>query len=207
MFFAGLALLLLTFATLYFSGALFDAGNKRYISAFVFQPNNLSAYRIGHPLPLDRLSDKFVREKLIKKFVVEYFYVTPNLANIERRARANSVMAAMASPAVFKEWIKTEADVIEKLSGKKMMRTVAVADEIIQKGDYWEVYYKLKTWDVPNDMDAQPVVSDGVMYLKLSFDKGVRDKINGQDFDAQKYLGKGGDPAAIFKFTVEEVQR
>jgi hypothetical protein len=156
---------------------------------------------------LDRLSDKFVREKLIKKFVVEYFYATPGAENIARRARANSVMAAMSAPAVFKDWMNTEADTIEKLAGKRMLRTVGTADEIIKKGDYWEVYYELKTWDQPNDMNAAPVVNSGVMYLRISFEKGVRDKINGQNFDVQKYLGNGGDPAAIFKFTVDEVRR
>jgi hypothetical protein len=45
------------------------------------------------------------------------------------------------------------------------------------------------------------------MYIKESFEKGVRDRIHGKDLDIQEYLGQGKDPAAIFKFQVEEVRR
>lgn len=207
MFFAGLILLGLTFVTLYFSGALFDATNNRYINAFVFQPNNLSVDRIGRPIPVDELSDEFIRKRLIKKFIIEYFYATPDVEDIAQRTRSNSVLSAMATPLVFKEWVNGEAKDIETLAGYKSLRTVTVADEIIPQGDYWEVRYRLKTWDTPNDMDLEPRFEDGIVYIKISFEKGIRDQINGQDFNVNKYLKDGKDPAVIFKFKVEEVRR
>ncbi|MBN1324797.1 MAG: hypothetical protein JW974_01095 [Alphaproteobacteria bacterium] len=207
MFFAGIILLLLTFVALYFSGALFDASNDRYIEAFVFQPNNLSTDRIGHPVPVEKLSDKFVRERLIKKFIIEYFYINPDVENIALRTRSDSVMAAMSAPDVFKDWRKTEVKEIEDLSGKKAFRTVTIGDEILKKGDYWEVYYELKTWHETNNMNLTPDVKNGIMYIKISFEKGIRDKRAGGSFDIQKFLENGGDPAAVFKFRVDEVRR
>jgi hypothetical protein len=207
MFFAGLALLMLTFAALYLSGALFDAGGKRQIDTFVLQPNNLSVGRISRPIPVDQLSEKFLRERLIKKFVFEYFYVTPDPENLAQRMRGNSVLAIMSLPAVFQEWASTQSEVIEDLARNRALRTVSVADEIIKKGDYWEVYYQLKTWTEPNNMDTVPVIYDGIMYIKVSFEKGIRNQIRGKDLDVQEYLGQGKDPAAIFKFQVEEVRR
>ena len=206
MFFIGTLLLLLTFVALYFSGALFDASNDRKIQAFVFQPNNLSNDRIGRPVSVDQLSEKFVREKLIRKFVFEYFYVTPDIENIAIRTRGDSVMAAMSGPDVFKEWKKDQAEKIENLAGKKSFRTVNVTDEILKKGDYWEVNYELKTWDEPNNMDLNPTIEKGTLYLKISFEKGIRDQRAGSSFDVGEYLKEGGDPASIFKFRVDEVR-
>jgi hypothetical protein len=207
MFFAGLILLMLTFAALYFSGALFDAGSKRQIKSFVFQPNDLSVGRIGRPIPVDELSEKFILERLIKKFVFEYFYATPDVENIAQRTRGNSILSAISAPDVFQEWKNTEAKEIEKLAGEKMLRMVRVADEILLKGDYLEVYYELITWDEPNNMNLGPKVENAIIYIKISFGQGVRDRINGRKFDVQKYLNGGGDPAAIFKFTVDGVRR
>lgn len=207
MFFIGTLLLLLTFVALYFSGALFDASNDRYIQSFVFQTNNLSTDRIGRPVPVDQLSEKFVRERLIKKFVFEYFYVTPDVENIATRTRSDSVMAAMSAPDVFKDWRKNQATEIENLASKKILRLVTVSDEILKKGDYWEVPYTLKTWNESNNMNLAPTVKSGVLYLKISFEKGIRDQRAGSSFDIGKYLKDGGDPAAIFKFRIDEIRR
>ncbi len=208
MFFVGSLLLLLTFVALYFSGALFDISNERYIQAFVFQPNNLSNDRIGHPVPVEQLSDKFIRERLIKKFIIEYFYVTPDIENIALRTRGDSVLAAISAPGVFKEWKNTNVKEIEQMAGKKNLRTVTVKDIILpQNSDYWDVSYELKTWDESNNMNLTPSTKDGILHIKISFEKGIRDKRSGQNFDVQKYLKDGGDPAAVFKFRVEEVRR
>ena len=207
MFFIGTLLLLLTFVALYFSGALFDASNDRKIQAFVFQPNNLSDDRIGRPVSVDQLSEKFVREKLIRKFVFEYFYVTPDIENIATRTRSDSIMAAMSGPDVFKDWKKDQAEKIENLAGKKSFRTVNIKDIIMPlNSDYWDVSYELKTWNEPNNMDLKPEIESGVLHLKISFEKGIRDQRAGSGFDVGEYLKEGGDPAAIFKFRVDEVR-
>jgi len=232
MFFTGIILLGLAGAALYLSGAVFDAGGQRYIEAFVFQPNNLSEARIGRPVPVEQLSDKFIRERLIRKFVHEYFHVIPDGDDIARRTRADSVMAQLAASAVFSAWKQGEARDIETLSGKKTLRTVVVGDIILPPGsDYWEVHYDLYTWPQANDMDLTPAVTSGLMHLKISFARGVL----GQKFDTDeflksggennspgnpaaipkftskrdigKYLSEGGDPAVIFRFLVDEVKR
>ena len=207
MFFIGILLLLLTFASLYFSGAIFDITDNRNINAFVFQPNNLSSDRIGRPVPLDDLSEKFVREKLIKKFIIEYFYVTPDVENIALRTRSDSVMAALSASNVFKDWKKNDAQDIQNMAQKKMLRTVTINDEILKKGDYWQVDYELTTWNEANNMNLTPNKKNGIMYIKISFEKGIRDKRAGSSFNSAKYLEDGGDPASIFKFRVDEVRR
>lgn len=208
-FLFGILILGLTFVILYFSGALYSSTDQRHIDPFIFQPNDISADRIGRPQPLEELTDKFVRERLIKKFVIEYFYVNPDVENIAQRTRPDSVLAALAHRSVFKEWQQNEARRIEDMATEKYMRTVTVANEIIQPAgsDYWIVHYELKTWDKPNNMELIPTVHRGIMHLKIEFEKGVRDLRGGQKFDVQKYLNDGGDPAAIFKFRVDEVRR
>lgn len=206
MYLFGILLLVLSFATLYFSGALLDAGGNRYIDAFVMQPNNLSTDRIGRPVPMEQLSEDFIRERLIRKFLHEYFYVNPDIENIALRTRANSIMAAISHPDVFNAWRQNEAEDIEKLATKKYMRTVGVRDEILPRGEYYEVFYTLYTWEFANNMELAPIAENRVMYIKIAFEKGVRETRGGGSFDVQEYLQDGGDPAAVFKFRVDEVK-
>jgi uncharacterized protein (UPF0333 family) len=205
-FLIGLILIAIMGAMLFFAGNVYDAANARHIEPFIIQPNNLSTDRIGKPIAIEQLSEKFIRERLIRKFVHEYFYVMPDDENIARRTRSDSVMAAMSAPDVFREWTINMAEDITEMASKKMMRTVAIADEIIQVGDYWEIYYELTTWDTPNNMDILPVVDTGTMYLRVAFEPGVRETRGGSNFDIRRYLNNGGDPAAIFKFRVDEVK-
>ena len=126
MFFAGLALLLVTGAGLYFAGALYDAGDKFTVQPFIFQPNNLSAARIGTPLSIDQLSADTILETLIKKFVTEYFYITPDAEDIAQRTRRGSILSMLSSPDVFNEWKNDQAPVIERLADAHVLRTVHV---------------------------------------------------------------------------------
>ncbi len=211
MFLAGTVLLLMTCAVLFFSGALYDAGDQRQIEAFVMQPNDLSTDRIGRPIPIDQMSETSVRERLIRKFVHEYFYVNPDVENIAGRTRGNSIMAALAAPAAFDSWKKVQAEEIKVLAENKSMRVVTIADEILKRGDYWEVFYELRTWERPNEMDTPPLVESGTLYLKITLwepnESRMRETWGGDPFNAQKYLNGGGDPAAIFKFRVDEVRK
>ena len=122
MFIIGLLLLGVTFVTLYLTGALYNATDQRQINAYVFQPNNISSDRIGRPVPVENLSEKFVRERLIKKFITEYFYVTPDVEDIAARQRSNSVLAALSTPDVFKTWRNTVGADIENMAGKSSQR-------------------------------------------------------------------------------------
>jgi hypothetical protein len=207
MFLAGFILLPLAFAMLYFSGVLLDTGDNRHIDVFVFQPDIQSTRRMGRPVPVEELSDGFVRDKLIKKFIAEYFYVAPDAENIALRTKSNSILAAMSSAEVFWDWMKTEAQEITKMADKKILRDVNVLSIIPrQPGNYFEVYYELKTWSRPNDMNAAPETQPGIANIYLNFEKGFREyRGQGQKFDIKKYLEDGGDPAAIFKFRVEKM--
>jgi len=207
-FFTGIILLLLSFAALSFSGFLFNASDEMHIEPYIFQPNNLSTARIGRPVPIEQVSDEFVRDRLIKKFVYEYFYVIPDIDDVSNRTGGESVLAAMSvNSDVFNKWRAGPAKDIEKLAREKVLRTVSVADEILSRGDYLEIRYETKTWTTPNFMGHTPLVESGVLYIKLDFEKSVREQRSGKNFNVQEYLNNGGDPAAIFKFRVAEVAK
>lgn len=207
MFFAGVILLALCGGALYLAGMLFDLGDARKINAFVMQPNNLSTDRIGAPVPMEERSETFIRNSLIRKFIYEYFYVNPDAENIATRMRGNSVLAAMSTPSVFQEWTDNTAQDITEMARARQMRTTRIGDIVLPPGgDYWYVSYDLLTWDTPNDMGAAPIVTGGVILLKITFFKELRDMRGGAKFDIKKYLDNGGDPAAIFKFRVDEVR-
>ncbi len=207
MFFFGILLLGLTVAALYLAGTLFDIAERRKIDAFIMQPNDLSIDRIGTPIPLEQRSDAFIRNSLIRKFVYEYFYVNPDAENIAARTRRNSILAALSAPDVFDKWTDSVAVEIAEMARNKQMRTLYIGDIVLPPGgDYWYVSYDLMTWEAPNDMDTEPIVTSGVILLKITFVKDIRDTQGGAKFDVNKYLDNGGDPAAIFKFRVEEVR-
>lgn len=202
---SSLALVLLLFCAVYFSGALFDLAGKNRINSFVFQPNNFSSDRIGRPIGLDELSDKYVSERLIEKFMNEYFYVIPSQQNVVRRKKSDAVMKAMAESVVYNNWIKTVVPDLESLANNRMLRRVHVIGPILKPDEYYIVNYQLET-SRPNDFDAIPQTTSGTMYLKIRFEKGIRQERAGQPFDAGKYLESGGDPAAVFKFRIEEIK-
>lgn len=203
----GILMMAMSFGALYFVSALHDAGHDMVIAPYVFQPNNLSSARIGVPLSIDQMTEGAIRDALIKKFVTEYFYVTPDSENIAKRAQRGGILSLMAGDAVYKKWSNDIAPELERMADDKMLRTVRVAKQIFKPtgSDYWTVAYELKTWEKPNDMAAEPVVDRGVLYLKIVFEKQLRDQMHGAPFDVREYLLNGGDPAAIFRFRVDEV--
>ena len=202
-------LFLVTLAILlvYFGGALYDASKQIYIAPYVFQPALLSEDRIGRPVTLDSLSDEFVHDRLMKKFVHEYFYVVPDPNNVLTRM-ASGPLTTMASKDVFRHWIEKVAPEISKLSESKALRQVFVHDTIQPVGDYYVVTYDLVTYNRPNDLSAAPTVQSGLqMHLMRRFKKEILDETDaGAPFDAKKYLKGGGDPATIFKFEVTEIR-
>ena len=214
-FFVGIALLGLTFASVFLSGVLFDAAGDARVVGFVFQPNNLSERRVGKITPLEELSDKFVRERLITKFMHEYFYVIPDVGDINRRKGRYSVLSAMSDPDIFSDWQKNVAPELERMAEERVLRRVIVHD-ILKPGEYYVVNYDLITWDRPNIIGAAPATTSGVMYLQIrtvfeegqsksDIGNGVRDTINGEPLNVREFLRKGGDPAAIFMFKVSKV--
>ncbi len=199
-------MMLVTTIVLLLSGVLFDTGDKLQIQTVVFQPNNLSDTRIENPETLESFSDIAMRDKLIKNFIFEYFYVIPEISNIKNRMAYNSSLSQMSSSDVFEKWKNKTAVNINELVSNKKYRTVSIPTEIIQKGDFLEVQYELKTWEKSNDMETRPTVTRGFIYLKVAYENGLRETVGGKPFDANKYLESGRNPAAIFKFRVDELQ-
>ncbi|MGI5846030.1 MAG: hypothetical protein ACOX7D_02515 [Alphaproteobacteria bacterium] len=206
--FFGIFLVVITASIAIIGGKAFDISRNFYVNTVIFQPADLSRDRIEKPIPLDVLSDEFIRDNLIKKFVHEYFYIVPDSGDMQRRKKFDSTLAKMSIPSVFKEWNdKITAD-MDKLVDKNIMRRVVVNNIALPPGsEYFQVHYDLLTWDIANDIMAAPQVQKNkTMFIRLDFEKGVRPKQpNGANFDVKKYLSGGSDPATIFKFRVLEV--
>ena len=189
-------------------GKAFDVSRKFSINSFIFQPADLSRDRIEKPIPLDALSDEFIRDNLIKKFVNEYFYIVPDNGDMQRRRKSDSTLARMSDPSVFNEWNDNFAEDMEKQADQNIMRRVIVNNIVFPpSSEYFQVSYDLLTWDIANDITAEPQIQKNkTMSIRLDFEKGVRQKqTNGTNFDVKKYLSAGSDPATILKFRVLEV--
>lgn len=206
LFFIGVLIVGLVGGAIYVAGAIFDAGRAQTIQPYFFQPNNISERRPGVPMTATDMGDAEFLELLVKKYITEYFYAAPDAENIARRQRPNSALARMSAPSVFDNWTQTEAQTIQKLADEKSLRTAHVIDKIYkpQNSQYWVVNYQLTTWEKPNDFDTQPVVQRGTMYMDITYAPQMR-TYPGIDV-LHKYLESGGDPAAVFMFTVNEIQ-
>lgn len=206
MFFSGLMLLVITGATLCVTAAIFDAGQKYTIDTFFFQTNNLSHMRLGVPArPVD-LGDAKIRDMLINKFVHEYFYVIPDMTNVQNRISGASALNSMASPAVFNKWKKDQAPKIQELAEAHALRRVRVIGPATKPADsdYWQVAYELETWAHPNDMFESPKITDGIMRMNIVPETGLIKLRESKNIG--KYLESGNDPAAIFKFRVLDLE-
>ncbi len=202
-FFAGILMLALTFAAIWASASVFDAVGGLSIKPYFFQPNNLSSRRIGAPQTPAELGMDEMRRRLVTKYITEYFYVIPDAADVTARMRGDSILARLSTPTVFKEWKEGEAEEIQRLANDKALRTVAVVGDIFKPtpdSDYWTVRYQLKTWLAPNDFSQNLQVTDGVLYIVIREEEGLRPSL-----DIRRYLEQGYDPAGIFKFEVTAI--
>lgn len=205
MFLSGLALMVLMFFALCAAGAIYDAGRGLVIEPWFFQVNSLSSMRVGVPASPADLGAGRVRDMLIKKYVTEYFYVVPDIENISRRMLNRGTIALMSSVTAFDNWRQTQAEVIKSMAENKQLRMVFVDDEMYKPdgSDYWIVSYKLLTWDAPNDFSVPPVVTSGRIFLQIKYEPGIRP--DSSRMTVAQYLEEGGEPAAVFKFRVDDV--
>lgn len=205
LFLLGFFILAFTCMVLAFSGIVYNSAEKVEVQPFFFQLNNLYSMRVGVPAGVDDLGEARIIEKLIKKYVLEYFYVTPDSENIAKRTSVGSPLAQMSSSDVFDDWLNTEAVTIQSLSESSVFRMVEVMDEIQKPigSDYWVVNYTLKTWSKSNDMSEEPVISRGVMLMSIIYEPGIRQSII--DMGIHNYLDKGGNIADVFKFMVTKL--
>lgn len=205
-FLSGLLLLLIMFAALCLSGAIYDAGQKTAIDTYFFQPNEYYADRVDVPsTPADIGSDA-MRDMLIAKFITEYFYVIPDVNNIAQRTNLKtSVIKIMARDDVFQEWVTKVVPVLQQMAEEKKLRTVTVTNIYAapDQANYWIVEYELVTWEKPNDFSVLPIVTNGQMYIKLLYEDGLRRPIKKESIE--QTLESGRDPSVVFKIRIDAV--
>lgn len=205
-FLSGLLLLLIMFAALCLSGAIYDAGQKTAIDTYFFQPNEYYADRVDVPsTPADIGSDA-MRDMLIAKFITEYFYVIPDVNNIAQRTNLKtSVIKIMARDDVFQEWVTKVVPTLQQMAEEKKLRTVSVTNIYAapDQANYWIVEYELVTWEKPNDFSVLPIVTNGQMYIKLLYEDGLRRPIKKESIE--QTLESGRDPSVVFRIRIDAV--
>lgn len=209
-FFVGIFLLIAIIAMMFLVSLVYRAGERSSIKSYMFQMANNSGQRIGMLQNIDDISANDLRNKLIKKYVAEYFKVIPGDKNVMTRP----TLYALSDANVFKNWKLTEGKTIADMSEKRMFRLARVRDDGIAtynkiEGDddntmrvYYKVKYYTSTWTESNTLATEPVYDQGTIYLEIDFEPGIRKTILNKKFSVRKYLESGKDPAGLFKFRV-----
>ena len=207
----GIALLIITFVIIVLGALLYRANERTSVKTYIFQTNNFANQRVGELQNIDDISADDLRNKLIKKYVSEYFKVIPGETDVENRP----VLRGLSEQRAYDQWVKDEAKTIAQMSNKNMLRIVHVYDDGIAalnrpadydyndevvKRVYYAVRYYTETWDTPNQMAQKPKQNQGVIYIEAAFQPGIRKNI-----DVQNYLQSGKNPVGLFKFTVTNV--
>lgn len=207
--FSGVLILLASVAALFICAAIYDSASKIRIESFFFQPNSSSSLRMEDPESYRVLGETALRNKIIQKFVTEYFYVLPNHNNIEnRKNNPYSGMRIISASSVFERWLKDVAPEISNMANSRMFRTVYVNPNDIEQNQgserYLRVPFTLTTWVQPNNFSVEPTVKHGIMYMSVSYDLSGLVKMIGAK-STSEHLESGGDPLAVFGFRVLDV--
>ena len=216
-FFGGLILLAAVFAMLVLTVLIYRANERSSVKSYIFQMNDWSAERLGILQNINDISANDLRNRLIKKYVSEYFKVIPGEANVFDRP----ILKALSTTETLSQWEQGEAQTISKMSEEKMFRMVTVDDtgialnsneEVKYDNDntaeklYYVVRYYMSTWAESNVMATQPVLEQGTLFLEARFAPGIREYDGfGNKLDIRKYLESGKNPVGLFKFTVTNV--
>ena len=206
MFLSGLLLMLVMFAALFLSGAIYDTGKKTTVETFFFKPDDSFEYRPDVVSPNDLEADE-IRNMLISRYITEYFYVIPDVQNVEERISGDTSLAAMSSDEAFTYWKENVAPTIKQMAEDGKLRLVQLTnvEKAEHEKNYWIVEYNLITWEKPNDMSVTPTVIPGQVYLNLFYEAGMRTKINingSKEQPIEELLEEGADPAIAFRFGV-----
>lgn len=210
-FFSGLFLLIMTFIIVVLVALVYRANERSSIKSYIFQVNNMANQRVGELQDINDISAEDLRNKLIKKYVSEYFKVIPGEQNVENR----SVLYELSGYDAYKQWKNGEAQTIAKMSAKNMFRIVHVYDDDIttlnrpvdynytdeiERPVYYSVRYYTETWTETNKMATEPIKEQGTIYIEAIFRPGIR-----KDKDVQKYLQEGKNPVGLFRFEVTNI--
>lgn len=204
-FLVGLILVALMFGALFLAWAIYDTGNKATVDTFFFQPNNLFYQRPGDLKSINDLSADQLRDMLLNKYITEYFYVTPDLAELANRMDGKTALRKMSAQKVFAYWLENIAPEIEEMTNQRMLRTASLISVSPVPGSdkYWRVEYELKTWGKPNDLALSPVVTRGILHMEIVYRQKLKEEINGRPIE--HYLESGQDPVAVFGFGIQDI--
>lgn len=210
-FLIGCAMLVIIFMMVLVTALLYRANERSSIKSYFFQMGNFANQRVGTLQDINDVSANDLRNKLIKKYVSEYFKVIPGETNVTDRP----TLKAMGELA-FKQWLNGEAKTIADMSAKKKFRIVRVSDDgiaMISKTKdinynttepaqklYYEVRYHMYTWNDSNILEIQPIYEQGTVYLEAKFKPGIK-----PDISVRKHLEQGLDPTGMFMFEVTNV--
>lgn len=207
----GFVLLIITFIIIVLTALIYRAYNRSSVKSYIFQMNNFANQRVGELQDINDISDEDLRNKLIKKYVSEYFKVIPGEADVDKRP----VLRDLSGADAYRQWQNGEARTIASMSAKNMFRMVRVHDDGIAtlnrpadydykdgvyKRIYYSVRYYMETWDATNQMGIEPTSSQGTIYIEAIFSPGIKKNI-----DIQKYLESGENPVGLFKFEVTNI--
>jgi len=220
-----LATVILAALSVFMGGVLFDTARQIRIEPFIFQFADQSQYRIGRPVALDVLESGddaecfmpmtmqrpglrcYVRDRLIIRFLREYFEVIPIPDYLDRRASPRGTLAMMSGiqTPVFANWQRDMRPILEQLVEDRRLRRIYVNPHFVPQGEYLVVRFDIVTYN-PNDMYGHPEILRGQeVRLRVQYEPGIRDTLGGQSFDARAFLSGGGDPMIIFRFRIEEM--
>ena len=203
-FFMGILLFAITFATIFLTVLIYNANKQISIETYIFQMDNNSLQRPGPLENMNKISPETVRNKLIQKYVAEYFKVLP----VENNINQETNIEKLSSKEVYSQWMTGEANIIKDMAQHKMFRNVWVDPVNIlptKDPDLFEVHYATRTWQESNNMAAPVVDYFGTVLLQVSFEPGLRQNVDIKSI--RKMLEKGGNPAILFKFRVENIQK
>lgn len=221
-FFVAVLLLALTLGMIVMAVTIYYAGNKSHTTTKFFSVNALQDERIENPKTTDDLGDIVVRNMLVEKYVTEYFYVIPDVQNVEQRIQGyytklypckwclfdkdamhpkliTTPLYGMGTPA-FKQWKESEALKIEQLAKNGALRTVDVINIDVGETGYLIVDYELKTWFTGNNMYETPTTTKGRLYMDIEYTPGTK-----QTTETLQRLEDGWDAASAFNFAVRDV--
>ncbi len=216
-FFVGIILILSAFCSVFLMGLLYRANERSTIQSYIFQTNDYANQRVGALQNLDDMSAIEIRDKLIKKYISEYFKVIPG--NFD--ATNHPILRDLSTQKAFKQWQDGEAKTITKMSNAKMFRMVYVPDDGIKainkpedydyytaentKPIFYEVRYETATWAQSNKFNVEPVYASGVIFIEAIFKPGIRETIDGEKFNIKNYLESGKNPVGLFMFKVTNI--
>ena len=204
----GILSILVVFGMICVVSVIYDTNDKITVETYFFRTGLVANNQTDIPQTASQIGQGRLRDWLIQKFVKEYFYVVPDPADIAlRTSKDYSVLKYMSSSNVFKEWEKSEFPNIRELASGGVMRTVRTFNNEIFKpegSDYWRVDYELKTWYNPNNVNEEPTITRGTMYIRL-YNEDAIGQIKEPFADVQKLLIDGVDPAFALRFMVTDV--